>query len=70
MQERVEYEQSNTQAIAQAVTEAAKAAIIAVREADISHYTIRLVPALAKPGGPVLKQPMFDWKSPNMYRAL
>ena len=51
------------------VVKAAKEAIIAVRDAEVTVKTTRLAPAMPKTGsGPVLKQPMFNWKSPNKYR--
>ena len=59
-----------TQAITKAMTEAAKAAIMAVREAETLASTTRPEPAMPKTDHPVLKQPMFNWKSPDKYREL
>ena len=56
-----------TQAITQAAIEATKAAIMAVREMEIPVNTARPVPAMPKTSGTLLRQPMLDWKSPDMY---
>ena len=51
------------QAITQTAIQAAKAAKIAVSEADNSVNTARPVQVMPRMGGPVLKQPTFDWKA-------
>ena len=56
-------EQIITQAIMQIVIEAAKAVKMAVRETKMPVNTMRPVPAVPKAGVPLLRQPMFDWKS-------
>ena len=55
-------EQSMTQTITQAAIKTAKAAIIAIREADIPFNNNRLVHTVPRSGSPALKQPTFDWK--------
>ena len=49
-------EQMTSQAIMQAPTEGTRAAIIAVRGAEIPANTTRPVPAVTKTGGHVLQQ--------------
>ena len=63
-------EHSMTHTIMQAVTEAAKAAITAVSEAETPANTKRPAPAIPKIGGPVLKHPVFYWKSLDKYLEL
>ena len=53
-----------TQTIMQAVIEAAKAAIMAVREVDTPVKTTKPTVVTSKTGDLVMKQPMFDWTSP------
>ena len=67
MQERIASEQSMIQDKMQAGIPATKAAIMTVMEAESPSKIIRLVPAMPKTYGPVLKQPMFDLKWPNKY---
>ena len=56
-----------TEAIMQAVI---KAATKAVMEAETPASTIIQALAMPKTGCPMLKQPMFDWKSPDKYIKL
>ena len=49
------------------VREAAKVAIMAVREIDIPVSTTRPSPEMPKTNGSVLKQPMFDYESPDKH---
>ena len=60
-------EQSMRQAIMKALIVAAKAIIMAVRETDTPVNTTRQAPVVIKTGGLVLKQPMFNWKSPDRH---
>ena len=60
-------EQSITQAIMQAVIEPAKAPIMAVREAENPVKDVRTIHTVPRSGGPVLRQPMFDWKVDNYH---
>ena len=53
-------EQSMTQVIIHAVTEAAKAATMTIREADNQVNNVRLVHATPRSGGPALKQMTSD----------
>ena len=57
-------------AISQAVMKAAQVVIMAVREAEIPANTTRPALAMPKTGGPVLKQPTFDWKAIDKYIEL
>ena len=54
----------------QAVIKAAKAAIIVVREVEAPANTTRLAPVMLKAGGPVVRQPTFDWRSLDRYIEL
>ena len=56
-------EQSVRQVIMQAAIKTTKTAITPVREAETLANTTR--PAMPKTGGSVLKQPMFNRKSPD-----
>ena len=59
-------EQSMTQAISKAVIEAVKVVIIADRDMGIPANTKWPVQAMPQTSGPVLKQPMFSWKFPDV----
>ena len=57
------------QVIAQAVVEAAKAAILVVRETGSPNEHIRITQSASKMIGPALKQPTVDWKAPDEYNV-
>ena len=66
----MEAEQSMTQAIIQTRIESAKAAIMAVREVDNLVNNASPVHTAPRSGGPMLKQPTFDWKVAGKYQEL
>ena len=63
-------EQSMTHAIMQAVIEATKAAIMAIREADNLVNNARPVHTGPRSGSLALKQSTSDCKGPNKYQEL
>ena len=63
-------DQSMTQVLSQAVIEAAKAAIMAVRETETPAESSREVQAALRTSGPALKQLIFDWKAQDTYNEL
>ena len=64
------FEQSMTLVITQAVFEAAKAAKMAVLEAEILASRSRPIQATLRMSGPTLKQAMFDRKDPDKFHKL
>ena len=58
------------QTITQAATEAAKTAIMVVKKADTPVNSAKSVQGMPRAGGPVLKQPIFDWKTAHKYQEL
>ena len=64
------YEQSMTQTLTQAVTEAAKAAIMAFKEAEIPINNARLIQKVPGMGDPTLKQPSFNWKATDILHTM
>ena len=60
-------EQAMTQTLTQAVTEATKAVIMAVRDADDLVNAARPVQTIPRTGSPVLKQPTFIGKVNDKY---
>ena len=63
-------EQNMTKAIMQAAMEAAKAAIMVIKEAENSVSTAKPIQMMPKTGDLALKQPIFDWKVPDKYQEL
>ena len=57
-----------TQTTMQATTEATKATIMAVREADKLVNNARPIYTTPTLGGPALKQPTFYWKATKKYQ--
>ena len=58
--EKMADEQCRTQLIVQAVMEATKTGIMAIKELVSTVNNARLVYSAPHPGGPALKQPIFD----------
>ena len=53
---------ASDQSMMQTTVEAAKAAIVAAREAEGSAKSTRAAQAVLRTSGPTLRQPIFDWK--------
>ena len=66
----MESEQSNAQTIMQAVFEPAKAATMAVREAEDPTKSRRPVHEVPRTNGSALRKPTFNWKAQDKYNKL
>ena len=62
--------QSTMQAITQAAKEAAKAAIMAVKEEENPVIIARSVQVMHRMGGPALKLPTFNLKTGDKYQEI
>ena len=62
--------QNMTQVVNKAEIEAAKAAVIAIIEADNQVNNARPKHKTPRSGGPVLRLQMFDWKAKDKYQEL
>ena len=56
------------QKMTQAIMEAAKVVLMAVRGADNLVNSARNVKTMPRSGSPVLRQPIFDWKAADKTR--
>ena len=54
----------------QAIIEAAKVAMMAVKEAENPVTAARSVQVMLGTSGPLLRQPTFDWKASDKYQEL
>ena len=63
-------DQNMTQAITKTAIEAAKAAIMAVGEAEVSAKSRRPAHAVLRASGPALKKLTFEWKAQDKYNEL
>ena len=61
-------EQHMTQVIMQAANEATKASVMVLNEADNPVDNARPIHTRPRSIGPVLRQPMFDFKAPDKYQ--